>query len=701
MRDLRLIFCLTMVWLCPLTAVAQTSYPMIMSLTPVAAQVGQTSEHTISSRYSMYGAFEVLVTGEGVRGEIIHPDAKPDEAGNKPNLQSMKVKFHVADDAEPGVRDFRIATPQGVSTIGQLVVVRDAVITEAAKNDTADQAQAIEIPSTVCGAIEKAEDVDFYKFQAAAGQRLSFHVRSMRLQDRIHDLQQHVDPIMTIRNSSGSTVAASDNHFFGDPFISHQFEYAGEYWLEIRDVRYQGNRYWEYSIEISAEPFVANVHPMGLTRGSQADVQLVGYQLPPDAKVSVQLPADSPVGPAWMPLPMGEAGTTNPAPMVVSDLPVAVEVEADNNQPAKGQLIAIPAGISGRIETESDVDYFVFDAKKGEQLTFEVIARRQQSQLDSHLRIVNLDGKQMTLNDDVRIGKRTYADSCIENWTVPADGQYAVEVRDLHLRGGDDFVYFIEVTRARPHFNLYLDTDKTLLTPSTCGIIFVRIERKNGFDAAVQLAVDGLPDGVTAACGRILPGSGQEDGCIVLQAFPRASLSAANITVSGTAEIEVGGEKQTLSAVAVPYQETYQPGGGRGHWPVEMHTVSVGAPSDIQAVRISQADIVLKPGQSQRIDVEIVRNEGFDKNVTLDVLYKHLNGVYGNPLPPGVTLDAKNSKTLLTGTTTKGHITLTAAADAKPVEKQQFAVMANIAINFVMKATYASRPMTVTVDAAD
>ena len=86
---------------------------MLMSLQPVAAQVGQTSEHTLNSRYSMYGAYQVLITGEGVTGEVIPPDAKPDDKGKEPNVTNLKVKFTVAADAQPGVRDFRLATPAG------------------------------------------------------------------------------------------------------------------------------------------------------------------------------------------------------------------------------------------------------------------------------------------------------------------------------------------------------------------------------------------------------------------------------------------------------------------------------------------------------------------------------------------------------------------------------------------------------------
>ena len=107
--------------------------------------------------------------------------------------------------------------------------------------------------------------------------------------------------------------------------------------------------------------------------------------------------------------------------------------------------------------------------------------------------------------------------------------------------------------------------------------------------------------------------------------------------------------------------------------------------------------MTLKPGESQKIDVTIQRAEGFDKNVTLDVIYKHLNSVYGNSLPEGVTLDGNASKTLLTGKESKGHITLKATDKAQPVERQQVPVMANVSINFVMKTTFSSQPLFVTV----
>ena len=119
----------------------------------------------------------------------------------------------------------------------------------------------------------------------------------------------------------------------------------------------------------------------------------------------------------------------------------------------------------------------------------------------------------------------------------------------------------------------------------------------------------------------------------------------------------------TITRVANPLQELYFPGGGRGHYPVSTHMVSVGDQLDLISVKLSATDIVLKPGESKKIDVTIVRSPGFTQNITLDVIYRHLGQSYGDSLPKGVTLDEKNSQTLLQGGQSTGTIVLTAAAD--------------------------------------
>ena len=202
----------------------------------------------------------------------------------------------VAADAVPGVRDVRVATPQGASTVGQLVVVHDPVVTETGDNNSADKAQPITVPATVCGAIEAAEDRDCFKFHVEAGTAWSFHVRAQRIEDRIHDLQEHVDPILTLRNMAGSTLATSDNYYAADPLLLHRFEQAGDYWLEIRDVRFKGNSDWVYCIEINDRPFITQLRPLVVAPGVEHHLTPVGWSVPAGATVNVTVPADAPTG---------------------------------------------------------------------------------------------------------------------------------------------------------------------------------------------------------------------------------------------------------------------------------------------------------------------------------------------------------------------------------------------------------------------
>jgi hypothetical protein len=701
--------------LCASVCRAERFYPMIMAVRPVAVQAGATCECEFESRYNLHGAYQVLVTGGGVVGEVDPPPAPKQgtpKQGAKPpakapNVNRLKVRFKTAADALPGMRDVRLITPQGASTLGQIVVTRDPIIVEAANNNTPKTAQAIDLPATVCGAIEANEDVDYFKFRVAAGTSLTFHAFAHRLADRIHDLQMTADLILSVRDANGSVAAANDNYFAADPLLHHKFAAAGEYYLEVRDVRYQGYPYWTYCIEINDRPFVTQAQPLGVRPGTTTKLRLAGFGVPPGATADLSLPADEPEGLRHYVLTLGKDAKgndlkSNPVAVVVSKLPEVREAATDNNSIAGAQAVNIPCGISGGMDAEGDVDHFAFEAKKGERFTFDLIAQRHGSQLDSVLRVLGPKGERLIENDDHAERRSGYsgfnqtADSYIEGWTTPADGRYFLQIRDVHQRGGPTFGYFLKAAHSQPTFVMDLDTDKTLLAPGTAGVIHARITRKDGMTGEVQLAIDGLPGGVKAHCGRILDGG--TDGCIILQATADAPRGAANVRVYGTASAPgPDGKPQPLKVEARPLQEFYNPGGGRNHFPVQMHTVSVGDPLDLLAVKITPTAITLKPGESKKVEVEVQRQPDCKANLTLDVIYQHLEFNYNNSLPPGVTIDGAASQTLLTGEQSKGSITLKAAADAKPVEGQQVAVMVHESINFAIKFTFASEPLKVTV----
>src|SRR5438874_5661131 len=88
------------------TARADTFYPMIMAVRPVAVQASKTCECEFESVHNMHGAYKVLVTGTGVAGEVDPPAAG--KAGAKPQLTRLKVRFKTDADALPGMREFRL-----------------------------------------------------------------------------------------------------------------------------------------------------------------------------------------------------------------------------------------------------------------------------------------------------------------------------------------------------------------------------------------------------------------------------------------------------------------------------------------------------------------------------------------------------------------------------------------------------------------
>jgi Bacterial pre-peptidase C-terminal domain len=697
-----------------LCAQTNNSYPMLMSLKPAATQIGQTTEHELNARYNLAGASQLLVTGSGVIGEVIpnEKETPEDRAKNDVMGSKCKLKFTVSADAIPGVRDFRVMTPHGVSTLGQLVIARDPVVSEAAENDTLDKAQNFTIPSTLCGTIEKGEDVDWYRFSVEAGACLTFHVRSQRLQNRLHDMQTRVDPRITLRTAQGATVAASDNYYAGDPLLNHTFTQAGEYLLEVRDVRYQGNVDWTYSIEVNGRPFVTQASPPVMIRGATpTQMTLIGFNLGPTI-AQVTLPevklqnTIAAVATSWNGQPTNEFFVLNSAACssVTQEnsqpVPSSQAVATDGTQPPATQSIStpfdIPAVVTGVLSTPGESDKFVFEAKAQEKFTFEVFARRLQSGLDPKIRITNEQGGLISEADDATFQRVISSDSILENWTTPADGKYILEVQDLHQRGGPSYTYAVEATRAVPYFLLEVDTDKTLLSPGMGGVIYVRTLRKNGFTGEIQLEVEGLPTGVTAIPGRIP--SELNDGMIHLTTAADAPKGASNINVLGRAVVVSPGKAdKPLVSYGTVFQEYYSPGGGRGNYPVEMHTISVAEPGDVRKITLSKSDIELRPGESQRIDVEIERAPDFKGNVTLDMIYQHLEQPYGNSLPKGVTVDIASSKTLLTAADTKGYITLKAAADAPAISKQLAPINVHVSINFVMKHTFCERPIKITV----
>jgi hypothetical protein len=675
----------------------QTSFPMITHTHPTAVTRGSTQEVTVYANGGSFAeALAVHIEGDGVTAEVVPDKNAPKGATNAPVpvVRQLTLRVTVAADAPLGVREFRIRTAHGISSLGQLLIVDDPVVVENGSNSTPDKAQTVPIPAVICGRIDRPESVDYYTFPAKAGQTLTFEVHCARLQDKIHDLQKHADPLLSIADTSGRELASSDDDRFADPMLVFTPPADGLYRLAIRDAKYDGDPRWSYAVTITDRPYVKQIFPIGVPPSATVVFEPV-LSIPQRPQWSATTPA-SPGLHSISLRPPGSSRPTNPVPLVVSNVPIQREQEP-NDTPAQANPLPVPGGVNGRIGQRRDLDYYRLALKKGQTVVLEVFARRfgteLTSRLDALLEVLSADGQNVLASNDDQ--SPAMKDSLIV-FTAPADGDYLVRLRDLNNKGSEEHVYFLLCELARPDFSLKVDPSIAMIGPGSSTAWYVQVTRRHGFAGPVTVTVEGLPAGVQV--NPLTIPANMTQGVLVLTATGNAPLGGGPVRVLGTATIEHNGQKETLQRVATAVEEIYFPGGGRGRFDVRMQAVAVTQTSDILRVQVQPQRITLKPGQEVTLSVTVERSPRYaGKPVTLDVFLRHLGAVYGNPLPPGVTLVEGKSKTLL-GTGDQGTITLRAAPDAPPCTDVPIAVQAFVPINFVVKIGYASAPILLTVE---
>ncbi|MBM3275997.1 MAG: PPC domain-containing protein, partial [Candidatus Sericytochromatia bacterium] len=206
----------------------------------------------------------------------------------------------------------------------------------------------------------------------------------------------------------------------------------------------------------AAPPVLQELLPRGGQRGKIFTLYLRGENLPPDAQIRSTLPASF----SRLTLskdPLSEAGSARPNSVLpflvtlkpeaptgfypiritssegisnvllfsVGDLPEIEEAESRNPKLKDPQAIVVPAVVNGTLGA-ADIDTYVFQARAGQKLVFEVEARRMGSAIDPAIEITGPGGKELASNDDApALG----VDSRVEVAFARA-GEYRVRVHD-------------------------------------------------------------------------------------------------------------------------------------------------------------------------------------------------------------------------------------------------------------------------------
>ena len=505
--------------------------PVVGYIYPAGGQRGTNIAARIGG-CNLYDAPRLLWHGEGVYGPstLQRTETIWFEGPVIPQPASQQREDYPKDCSAPlvlpgtaslGRHAWRLATSQGVTEAWGFVVGEFPEVVEVEEEGDSPPVN-VTLPVTINGRIFPREDVDSWKFSAAAGQVVTCHVATS-------ELGSPLDARVTVSDANGLILAETLPAGEITPPLRLTIPANGEYQLRIHDISFHGLQNHVYRLTITTGPVLDAVFPLGGRRGTQTRFQLEGVNLA-QSETTFTMPATGSEAILRLPDLQTSFGDVK---LELDELEELLETEiadAGGNQ----QPFNVPCVMNGRILLPGEEDVWPFKAVKGQECDFDVHASRCGSPLDAVIGLCDSTGKTIQETDDTA---GLQADARLR-WTAPEDGDYQIRIRDrLSSRGGKRFSYRIRATSvSTPDFRLKLAADLLNIEQGQSANLKVTIERGPGFKEPVELTLDGLPAGLTIGSPTIIAANQQEIS-ITFKVEKEAGATTTPVRVTGTANI--------------------------------------------------------------------------------------------------------------------------------------------------------------------
>jgi hypothetical protein len=173
-------------------------------------------------------------------------DAVPN--GQDANLigdSHVEVEIKLPPDTPDGLVPFVVVTPAGESRAHSLLVERDApVIAEKELNNGFRQAQSVQLPQVIEGAINPPQDVDVFRFEGKKGQKIVCEVVAARYGSPL-------DSILTLYDADGHNLASNDDSGgSADSRLEATLPKTGVYFLSLIDAHDLGGPAFVYRLAL-------------------------------------------------------------------------------------------------------------------------------------------------------------------------------------------------------------------------------------------------------------------------------------------------------------------------------------------------------------------------------------------------------------------------------------------------------------------
>ena len=378
--------------------------------------------------------------------------------------ESGKLQAVIAEAAPLGPTWIRLYDASGASRVQVFLVDAAPHSSETEPNDQIAAATTVAaLPNTLFGVLNKSADVDLFGVNLSADQWL------VATLDAHKWLNSPADANLQITDSRGFVVAENIDHVGLDPYLEFRAPSAGLYFVRVfafpatpnSTVAFSGGADWIYRLRLSDQP-----QPLesALDFANQVELAAERQLVPPDQHTRNE-----------MALP-----------------------------------ISLPARVKGTIASPQTSDYLQFTARSGGHYQLRALARHFGSPLDPVITISDANGKTLTQQDDVAQNRDP-----LVSWKAPADGTYFIAIRDFHRKGGEGYVYLLNIEEQPPGFSASVSSDLISAQVGQETELAVSIARVLEFPQAIEVSIEGLPDSVL--CPPVVSQPGSDSAAKVTQ----------------------------------------------------------------------------------------------------------------------------------------------------------------------------------------
>lgn len=472
----------------------QYPVPHLESVFPAGGARGETVAIELRGQDGVTGGLTVIVDGPpGISVE------KVEAAGNN----FVKATLKIAADTPLGRRMVRVVSPRaGMTNFRYFFVGALPEVVETEPNNSIETAQEVTTPVVVNGRISPTLDIDHFRFQAKAGQKIVAAIVAYGMDSIQNTNKGYLDTNLELLDASGKVIAAADDTLGLDPLLTIEIPSDGAYTLVVKSLQFQGSDHAVYRLTVGEVPYPSSLFPAGGRRGDSVSVEVDGANIATGTRQSITVNREGTIPTQFAALESQSAAGTD-LPFVRGEHPEQLEVEPNNERTQATPLI-VPSTANGRFALANDEDWYRVSLKKDEGVRFEIASQRFfNTSVDSMLELYDATGKKLAENDDGAAfgGGVQCAHDFISNdsWLAfkpPADGDYFVRLRDLNGSAGPRAVYRLTAETLQPEFMLFQWPDAVpIWGPGTTASFIVEVLKWGGLQSDIAVRIEGLPDG--------------------------------------------------------------------------------------------------------------------------------------------------------------------------------------------------------------